>query len=57
MFERAEKQRVKPKAKVTLRGKVLNVDDPTPLAIARALRKNRQEKLDAKRREAKRAGR
>ncbi|MCK1544016.1 hypothetical protein IVA98_05645 [Bradyrhizobium sp. 160] len=58
MFEKAEKREAKAAVKVTLRGRVLNVDDPSPVAIARALRKNKQERLDAKRaREAKLAGR
>lgn len=33
----------------TLRGRVLNVDNPSPLAIARVLQKNNQEKCGAKR--------
>jgi hypothetical protein len=43
----------------TLRGRILNLDDPTPLAIARALPKKKQEKGGAKRAamEAKFAGR
>jgi len=53
MFEKADEREAKPTRKITLRGKVLNVDDPSPVVIARALRKNKQEKLDAKR-EAKR---
>jgi hypothetical protein len=57
MYERADKRKAKPTAKVTLRGRVLNVDDPSPVAIARALRRNKQEKLDARAREAKLAGR
>ncbi|MGX0962740.1 hypothetical protein AB7M63_003189 [Bradyrhizobium japonicum] len=48
MFERADKRDAKPARKVTLRGKVLNVDDPSPVAIARALRKNKHGRLKAK---------
>lgn len=58
MSERADKREANTAVKVTLRGRVLNVGDPSPVAIARALRRNKQEKLDAKRaREAKLAGR
>jgi hypothetical protein len=58
MFEKADERKAKPVRKVTLRGKFLNVDDPSPMVIARALRKNKQDKLDAKRaRESKLAGR
>jgi hypothetical protein len=59
MFERADKREAKPARKVTLRGKVLNVDGPSPVAIARALRKNKNGRLTAKKAdmEAKFAGR
>lgn len=59
MFEKADKRNAKPTRKVTLRGKVLNVDDPDPIAIARALRKNKPGRLKTKRAamEAKFAGR
>lgn len=49
MFEKADERKAKPTRKVTLRGRVLNVDDPSPISVARALRKNKQEKLEAKR--------
>ncbi|UPU00212.1 hypothetical protein J4G48_0020230 [Bradyrhizobium barranii subsp. apii] len=48
MFEQADKRAAKPARKVTLRGKVLNVDDPDPIAIARALRKNKPGRLKTK---------
>jgi hypothetical protein len=48
MFERADKRAAKPARKVTLRGRVLNVDDPDPIAIARALRKNKPGRLKTK---------
>lgn len=59
MREHADKRAAKPARKVTLRGKVLNVADPDPIAIARALRKNKPGGLKAKRAamEAKFAGR
>lgn len=49
MFEKADERKAKPTRKITLRGRVLNVDDPSPVSIARALLKNKQEKIDAKR--------
>lgn len=48
MFERADRKNAKPPRKVTLRGKVLKVDNPDPVAIARALRKNRLKQREAK---------
>lgn len=42
MFEKFDERGAAPARKVTLRGKVLNVDDPSPVAIARALRKNKR---------------
>jgi hypothetical protein len=49
MFEQADRRAAKPARKVTLRGRVLDVDDPDPIAIARALRKNKPGRLKTKR--------
>lgn len=42
MFERADRKSVTISRKITLRGKQLNVYDPEPVAIARALKKSRR---------------
>lgn len=59
-IERADKREAKPKERIFYRGKELKVEDASPIAIARALRKNsangkRRARLEAA--EAKVAGR
>jgi hypothetical protein len=48
MFEKADRRNAKPTRKVTLRGKALKVDDLDPVAIARALRKNKLNRRETK---------
>lgn len=52
MFERADKRDAKPSRKILFRGKPLKVDDPSPLVIARVLRRNAKSKKRLARLEA-----
>jgi hypothetical protein len=48
VFEKADRRNAKPTRKVTLRGKALKVDDPDPIAIAKALRKKKLKRRETK---------
>jgi len=50
MLERADRKASTSQRKITLRGRPLNVDDPDPKAIARALKKAKHNAREAKQR-------